>query len=676
MRPKIRQTHYVGVLAALSIAAIVVSVAFLVWGLRLRELEHSRLETISLAEMMMEQTQQSFEGADLVLQGIQERLSNAYGSQLELDSPLTHLLLSSRVSGMRQVSSLFLVDAQGMVINSSRTFPTQRVSVADRDYFKVLSENKTKKLYLDAPVRSRADNSWTLHIARPLFYPNGKFRGVVAIAMSISQFELAYKMVKLDYVRPIALYLADGTLVASLPHRESMIGSSAPELKNEVFPVKANDIRTIRHLTRDAEPQLFALGRLEKYPLMVSVSDDETLSLASWRETAIPIIMGAALVAIFTASLAAFLIGKLKSKESLAIALRIANDLYQHTVNSVMDAIVAVDESMNIVLFNPAAESMFRLKATEVIGKPFDVLLPERIRAKHHGHVGRFAGAEVGSRTMAPQLEITGRRADGTEFPIESTISKSLIGGKLQMTAVLRDVTEHRLAEVELRAVNIQLRNLSASLQLVREQERTRISRELHDDLGQQLTGLKLSFLWLGTRLKEGRTAAPDSVDEMRNLLDNAIASVRRISTELRPLMLDDLGFSEAISSLTLEFAKRSALKITLNLQAAEAVHGDEMGTALFRIVQESLTNVARHANATTVIIDLIVKGDKLVLTIRDNGQGCEDNGRQGGIGLVSMRERSISIGAQFKIASSFDVGTTIEVSIPLNVAPLDGLEI
>ena len=207
MRSKIRQTHYVGVLAALSIAAIVVSVAFLVWGLRLRELEHSRLETISLAEMMMEQTQQSFEGADLVLQGIQERLSNAYGSQLELDSPLTHLLLSSRVSGMRQLRSLFLVDAQGMVINSSRTFPTQRVSVADRDYFKVFSENKTKKLYLDAPVRNRADNSWTLHIARPLFYPNGKFRGVVAIAMSISQFELAYKMVKLDYVRPIALSL-------------------------------------------------------------------------------------------------------------------------------------------------------------------------------------------------------------------------------------------------------------------------------------------------------------------------------------------------------------------------------------------------------------------------------------------------------------------------------------
>jgi signal transduction histidine kinase len=274
---------------------------------------------------------------------------------------------------------------------------------------------------------------------------------------------------------------------------------------------------------------------------------------------------------------------------------------------------------------------------------------------------------------MAPQLEITGRRGDGTEFPIESTISKSVIGGKPQMTAVLRDVTEQRRADVELREVNMQLRKLSTSLQSVREQERTRISRELHDELGQQLTGLKLSLSWLATRLKEGRATTAGSVDEMRHLLDTAIASVRRISTELRPLVLDDLGFGEAISWQTLEFAKRSALEVTLNLPAAGFVRGDELSTALFRIVQESLTNVARHAHATKVNINLISDGDRLVLTISDNGQGIPDNGRQGGIGLVSMRERAISIGAQFKIISGMGVGTTIEVSIALNELPRDG---
>lgn len=667
MRLQIRQTHSVGVLAAFTIAAMVVSVIFLLWGLRDRELEHARLETIALTQMLMEQTEQNFESADLVLQGIQERLTTAYGSQFALDSLPIHLLLNNRLSGMRQLRSIFVVDAQGMLINSSRDFPIPKTSVADRGYYKVFAQGRSESLFIDRPVHSRMDNSWTLHLSRPLTGSDGKFRGVVVAAMNISQLEQLYDNMKLDYVRPIAIYLADGTLAASLPHRENLLGERAPELTNERLPAKGNDVRIVHHVSGGGGREVFSLGRLVGYPLLLSVTDDEDLALASWRETAVPIAIGATFVSIFTALLAMLLISKLKSKEELTLALHVANDLYQHTVDSVMDAIVAVDESLNIVLFNPAAENMFGLKASAVIGKPFDMLIPERLRAKHLIHVGRFVDSEAGSRAMAPQIEISGRRADGKEFPIESTISKSLIGGKLQMTAVLRDVTEHRLAEIELREVNRQLRNLSTSLHNVREEERTRISRELHDELGQQLTGLKLSLSWFGTRLKEGRTTTPDMVDEMRYLLDTAIASVRRISTELRPLILDDLGFGEAISWQTLEFAKRSALEVTLNLPAAADVHGDELATALFRIVQESLTNVARHANATQVKIDLISEGDKLVLTIKDNGQGFQDNANQDGIGIVSMRERAISIGAQFKIISGPGVGSTIEVTVPLN---------
>lgn len=675
MRLQIRQTHSVGVLAAFTIATMVVAVIFLLWGLRDRELEHARLETIALTQMLMEQTEQNFESADLVLQGVQERLTTAYGSQFALDSLPIHLLLNNRLSGMRQLRSIFVIDAQGMLINSSRDFPIPRSSVADRGYYKVFAQGRAESLFIDRPVHSRIDNSWTLHLSRRLIGSDGKFRGVVVAAINISQLEQLYENMKLDYVRPIAIYLADGTLVASFPHRESMLSERASELTNEHLPEKGNEIRIVHHVSGGGGREVFSLGRLVGYPLLLSVTDDEDSALASWRETAVPIAIGATLVSIFTALLAMLLISKLKSKEELTFALHVANDLYQQTVDSVMDAIVAVDESLNIVLFNPAAENMFGLKASAVIGKPFDMLIPERLRAKHLIHVGRFVDTEVGSRTMAPQLEIAGRRADGKEFPIESTISKSLIGGKLQMTAVLRDVTAHRLAEIELREVNRQLRNLSASLQNVREEERTRISRELHDELGQQLTGLKLSLSWLGTRLKEGRTTTPDTVDEMRYLLDAAIASVRRISTELRPLILDDLGFGEAMSWQTLEFTKRSNLEVTLNLPAADDVHEDELATALFRIVQESLTNVARHANATRVKIDLVAEGGKLVLTINDNGQGIQNNAKQGGIGLVSMRERANSIGAQFNIISDPGVGTTIEVTIPLKVPPLDGDE-
>jgi len=176
---------------------------------------------------------------------------------------------------------------------------------------------------------------------------------------------------------------------------------------------------------------------------------------------------------------------------------------------------------------------------------------------------------------------------------------------------------------------------------------------------------LKLSLSWLGNRLKDGRSATPDTVDEMRHLLDAAIASVRRISTELRPPILDDLGFGDAVSWMASEFYKRSGLTVVLDLQFAEQIKGEALTTALYRIVQESLTNVVRHAGATQVQIDLVASGAKMILTVRDNGKGMSDSAKLGGIGLVSMRERAHSIDAQFSISSVFGKGTTVEVNFP-----------
>lgn len=673
MRIPIRQNHAIGILAALTVLAILLSVSFLIWQLRENALTHARLEARSLTAMLLEQTQQSFDATDRVLEGVQERLSSSYGRQFSLDSAPTHLLLSARVSGMRQLSAMFLVDAHGTVINSSLDFPMPKIAVADRDYFKNFAHDGGKTTFISQPLRNRVNNNWTLYMARPLYEASGKFRGVVAAAMSIPKLEQMYQLVKLDYERPIALYLADGTLVASQPHREQMMGIAPAELQYQVLPVKDNEIKTLLHVNAAGGRETISLAHLAKFPLLISVVDEEVLSLAAWRQTIVPISMGGGLVCLFTISVALFLVRKLRSKETLAKALRVANDLYQHTVNSVMDAIVAIDETQHIVLFNPAAEQMFGRTANEVVGQSFDLLIPERIRTRHQGHVARYATLESGSRSMNAALQITGIRADGQEFPIESTISKSFVGGKLQMTAVLRDVTEHRQAELDLRTMNAQLRSLATSLQSVREQERSRIARELHDQLGQQLTGIKLSFSWLGNRLKDKRTVTPDEVDEIRYLLDAAITSVRRISTELRPRILDDLGFGEAISAQILEFTKHSDLNVTLNLSAAKEVHGDEQATALFRIVQEALTNVVRHANATQVNIDLMTERDHLVLRIHDNGQGMQDTVRQGSIGLVSMRERAISMGAQFNIISSAGTGTTIEVEIPLNAMMIEG---
>jgi signal transduction histidine kinase len=265
-----------------------------------------------------------------------------------------------------------------------------------------------------------------------------------------------------------------------------------------------------------------------------------------------------------------------------------------------------------------------------------------------------------------PQRDIIGLRADGSEFPIESTFSKSVVDGHIQMTAVLRDATDKRQSEMELRDANNQLRQLSNSLTNVREQERTRISRELHDDLGQQLTGLKLSLSWLGNRIKDGRETTAQNVDDMRHQLDTAIASVRRIAAELRPRVLDDLDFAEALTWQTREFTRHSGLEVTLNLESAAHVKDNEAATALFRIVQEALTNVVRYAQASQVHIGLMQRDTNVVLSIFDNGIGFDSALRTGGVGLVGMRERCMSIGGVFGIVSRAGEGTTITVTVPL----------
>ncbi|NVO06496.1 MAG: PAS domain S-box protein [Rhodoferax sp.] len=665
--PQIKPVRSVAVLAVLTIVIILLSAGYLLLSLRARELRHAQQETVSLTQMLMEQTEKNFVSADLILQGVQERLASPFGRQLALGSTPVQLLLSARASGLKAISSLFLVDENGTLVNSSREVAIAPMALADRQYFKVFAQGRPDFAYLDKPVRNRIDNAWTLYLARRVTAQDGSFRGVLVAAINIVDFEKNFGTVQLDYVRPINVYMSDGTLVASVPHRDSEISRLAPELGSHNLPTKPKQIVSIRQLDTANGTVNHYVGKLSEFPLLLGVTDIEQQSLAPWREFAIPLASGAILISVFTALVASYLIGKLQRKDALTVALNSANVRYQHTVDSVMDAIVAVDEKMSILLFNPAAESMFGHRAKDALGKHLDILIPERLRQRHVGHMNSFSGSDpVMPRTVVPVRPIIGLRSDGSEFPIESTFSKSMVDGNIQMTAVLRDATAKRKAEQELRDANSQLRQLSNSLTQVREQERARISRELHDDLGQQLTGLKLSLSWLGNRIKDGRETAAQNVDEMRHQLDTAIASVRRIAAELRPRVLDDLDFTEALTWQTREFTRHSGLEVTLNLEAGAQVKDNEAATALFRIVQEALTNVVRYAQATQVHIGLTQRDGCIELSVHDDGIGFDSSLRSSGVGLVGMRERCTSIGGEFGIVSQADRGTTIVVTVPL----------
>ncbi len=666
MRFVVRPFQAVGVLAALTIAAVLLTTGLLLWSLRAQELKHAQLETASLAEMLIEQTQQQLEAVDQVLQGVQERLASNYGSQIPLDSELTRLLLATRTAGHTQITTLFLLDAQGQRVNASRAPDANTSAASTAAYFKAFGADHTKGVALDRPLRHPGSGRWTLRMARALETPDGKFRGVVVAEMDLASFEAIYYRAKLDFVRPIALYLDDGTLLASWPHRENDLGAKAMELSRQRLTTPGEGVRTLVHAGGDGARVVFALGRVSAFPVLLSVSDDEEQSLASWREVAVPILLSVLLLCLFTLFVAFFLSHKLRREASLAIALSEADNRYLHTVESVKDAIVAVDASMAITLFNPAAEAMFGFTQAQAVGQPLSMLLPTHARQRHEALAMAFGKTQDSPRAMAGQLEIFGQRRDGSEFPIESSISKTEIGGKLQMTAVLRDVTEQRRAKGELQFMNSQLRALYVDQQTVREDERTRISRELHDDLGQQLTGLKLNLLWLGGRMKEGRGVDQEHLDTMRQTLNGAISSVRRLSSELRPAILDELGFADAVAWQTRELAKHSGLDIDLRLGEPGLVQGEVLATALFRIVQESLTNVVRHARATAVRITLDQTAGKLVLRIKDNGIGLPESTQRQGIGMVSMRERARAVGAQLRVFRRQSGGTTVEVTLDL----------
>ena len=240
--------------------------------------------------------------------------------------------------------------------------------------------------------------------------------------------------------------------------------------------------------------------------------------------------------------------------------------------------------------------------------------------------------------------------------------------------AVITDITKHKRAEAQLRSSREQLRDLSAHLQSVREEEKIRIAREMHDELGQQLTGLKIDLWWLNERLSEVIDAGGDSplrekIGSMSDLIDTTIQSVRRIATELRPRVLDDFGLAAAIEWEAEAFQRRTGVRCTLTCDPADITSDPDRATAIFRICQEALTNVARHANASHVNINLKQSAGNLTLEVRDNGVGLSESeiSDPASLGLLGMRERALFLGGRLSISGPQGDGTTVTISIPLS---------
>jgi PAS domain S-box-containing protein len=261
------------------------------------------------------------------------------------------------------------------------------------------------------------------------------------------------------------------------------------------------------------------------------------------------------------------------------------------------------------------------------------------------------------------------RRLDGSPMRIEGDYivihdENGRIAGHF---GIQRDVTDRYLANEQVRASREQLRALASRLQQVREDERTNIAREIHDELGQALTGLKLDIAWMSSRLPRNHDMITQCGSIMERI-DHTMTSVRRIATELRPSVLDQLGLAAAVEWQGQEFEARTGIEVVMELCVSGCEVPDEIGSPAFRILQESLTNIARHASATRVDIRLTQSPTLLTLEVLDNGVGISqnDNGETASLGLIGMRERALACNGAFSISRRSVGGTAVVLTVPL----------
>ena len=325
----------------------------------------------------------------------------------------------------------------------------------------------------------------------------------------------------------------------------------------------------------------------------------------------------------------------------------------------ITDAFIAVDKNFCYTYLNKKAGELIHQDPTALIGKYVWDIFPDAVGSStwHAFHQAMEEQRNIVNTDYYPPLDLW---QENYLYPSPDGLS-----------IFIRDITEKKKSEERLQISYKELQELASHLQNIREEERADIAREIHDELGQQLTGLKMDLSWLAKNMvirEEGLLQA--KVRETMDLLDGTIKTVRRIATELRPSILDDLGLVAAIEWQSREFQKRSGILTEFQTAFDNFEATSSVAIGLFRICQEALTNVARHSGASHVTISLLKQDNETIaLSIEDNGKGFDPaKVRQGKtLGVLGMRERTIMMGGKFDVHSTPGKGVILTITVPIN---------
>jgi len=346
-------------------------------------------------------------------------------------------------------------------------------------------------------------------------------------------------------------------------------------------------------------------------------------------------------------------------------ALRASEERWRSVFENSAIGVALTDLNGHFLATNPVYQKMVGYDEEELRALSFLDITQEEYREANW----RLIAELLEGKRQQFQIEKQYRRKDGSLIWVCNSVS--LVPGTESVPrfimALSEDITERMKAEEALQRSRDQLRALAARVQRGREEERTRLAREVHDELGQALTGIKLESASLIRELPGDARQQSDRAESIMKLADETIQAVRRISTELRPAILDDLGLVAAVEWAAQEFEARTGTECRLDLPKDDIVIDQERATALFRILQETLTNVARHANATQVRVRLARNNGNLSLEVQDNGRGFDEEEPSAGghLGVLGMQERALLLGGQLTIDGVPGKGTTVRVRIP-----------
>jgi PAS domain S-box-containing protein len=347
-------------------------------------------------------------------------------------------------------------------------------------------------------------------------------------------------------------------------------------------------------------------------------------------------------------------------------ALRLSQGWLAGILDIAEDAIIVTEHDRSIMLFNQGAVKLFGYDPGEVLGKPIDLLFPTRFRIDHIDHSNIFAQVLDSAPHMAQRREVFGMKKDGSEFPAEASISKLTVGERTTFTVIVRDITDRLRTER-------QLQSLATELMTAQEEERRRIARELHDDINQRLA---LVVVEIGNMLSDPSTITSHAKVTIQSLTQRVAKisdDVRRMAYQFHPSILDDLGLTVALKQMAEEWSQKTGIKTVLVQEEPADPLPRDVASCLYRVAQESLANIMKHASAARVELELTCDDQEVTLSIYDTGVGFDlkdIRARHPGLGLVSMRERVRSVRGRLDIQSELGRGTHIIVHIPLAGAP------